>query len=268
VRPAVDAGHRRAPLADQRRRRSRSGPIVDAALGQARESLFERSQTQNSGMDCLAEVCERYLDGIDSPLRRDRSTTWLHPDVTKAEATTTDGWRIPMSVRDQLLCDGVVQPVWERDGRPFSVGRTRRIVPERTRRYVLRRDRGCLVPGCSHDRFVEIHHILHWLEGGTTDTWNLVAVCPKHHRLHHQGKLGISGDADEVDGVVFTDWRGREIEPVGTPVLPTGPPPEPEVPYRHPYGGRLDDDWIGIGWVHPNELRRRRNRWRTHPPAA
>ena len=38
--------------------------------------------------------------------------------------------------------------VVERDGVPFSVGRTRRVVPERTRRVIERRDRGCRVPGC------------------------------------------------------------------------------------------------------------------------
>ena len=40
--------------------------------------------------------------------------------------------------------------------------------------------------------------------------------------------------------------------------MPTEPPPQPDTPYRQPYGGRLDYHWIGLGWVHPNELEHRR----------
>jgi len=186
----------------------------------------------------------------------------LHLDVTDGEATTTDGWRVPMAIRDRILCDGVVQPVWERDGVPFSVGRAQHIVPDRTRRVVERRDRGCRVPGCDHDRCVEIHHVVHWNQGGPTDTWNLVCLCPRHHTLHHQGRLGITGDADRFDGLVFTDEHGVPIPGSGTPTVPTGPPPTPAVPYRPPLAGRFDWNWIGLGWVHPNARRKRMQRAR------
>ena len=121
----------------------------------------------------------------------------------RGTATTTDGWRIPMSIRQHLLCDGVVQPVWERDGVPFSAGRAHRIVPDRTRRIVELRDRGCRTPGCT-SKHVEIHHIVHWLDGGTTDTSNLISLCKYHHRMHHQGELEITGNADLFDQVDFT----------------------------------------------------------------
>ncbi|MFP5487581.1 MAG: HNH endonuclease signature motif containing protein [Acidimicrobiia bacterium] len=160
-----------------------------------------------------------------------------------------------MAVRDRILCDGTIAPVWHRDGVPFSVGRAQHVVPDRTRRIVEQRDRGCRVPGCTCDRFVEIHHIVHWNQGGPTDTWNLVSLCPKHHRLHHQGQLGITGDADLFDGLVFTDADGRPVTEIRPPTPPTGPPPQPEVPYRAPLAGRFDWNWIGLGWVHPNARR-------------
>ena len=162
-----------------------------------------------------------------------------------------------MAVRDRVTCDGVIQPVWEREGVPFSVGRAQHVVPDRTRRIVERRDRGCRVPGCDHARFVEIHHIIHWNTGGPTDTWNLVSLCPRHHKLHHQGLLGISGDADTFDTLVFTDAHGTPIPGSGTPIQPTGPPPSPEVAYRPPLAGRFDWNWIGLGWIHPNAQRKR-----------
>jgi hypothetical protein len=244
------------------------GMIVDAALGSAREELFDGGETGITSADCLTHICDRYLDGVTSPVRRDRSKVWIHLDASDQHATTTDGWRIPMAIRDRMLCDTAVQPVWERDGIPFSVGRTQRIVPERTRRIIQLRDRGCRVPGCTHERYVEIHHIIHWLDDGVTDTWNLLSLCPKHHRLHHQGKLGISGNADLPGGVTFTDRQGRVLDPSGSPGKPTGPPPAPRCEYRHPHGGRMDYHWVGLGWIHPNELKRRRERWHNHDPRA
>lgn len=236
------------------------GSAIDAALIEARESLFEQGQTSISTADCLVEVCERYLDRVESDVRRERSKTWIHVDVTDGEATTTDGWRLPDSVRARICCDGLVQPVWERDGVPFSVGRTQRIVPERTRRVIRRRDGGCRVPGCTNDRFVETHHIQHWLDGGPTDTWNLISLCPHHHRLHHQGVLGITGNADDFVTLVFTDSRGSPLEPCGQPSPPTSDPPKPEHRYDPPLMGRVDYKWVGLAWIHDDELQRRRSR--------
>ena len=234
------------------------GRRIEAALTEAKDSLFERGDVGANWADALVEMAETSLDAVDSAGRRDRYRTWLHVDVSNGATTTTDGWRIPMTVRDRLLCDGVVQPVWERDGVPFSVGRSQRIVPERTRRIIERRDRGCRVPGCTADRFVEVHHIVHWLNGGATDSWNLVSLCPRHHRLHHRDQLGIAGNADDEGGIAFTDRMGRAIGPDGQPVVPQQPPDPPTRPYEPPIGGRMDYRWVGGSWIHPNELQRRR----------
>lgn len=235
------------------------GAIVDAALAEAKDSLFERGDTEATWFDALVEVCERSLDAIESPARRDRFRTWVHLDAASGCATTTDGHRIPKPILDQLLCDSVVQPVWERDGVPVSVGRTQRIVPDRTRRLIERRDCGCRVPGCTNSRFVEIHHIIHWRDGGPTDTSNLISLCGKHHRAHHQGRLGIAGNADEPDGVRFTDVNGRSIERCGRPKIPDRPPDAPVGRYDHPVGGRFDYGYF-TGWVHPDVLNARRTR--------
>jgi hypothetical protein len=239
------------------------GRRIEAALTERRDALFAAGDESVTWPDALVDCCARSLGAIESPSRRDHYRTWIHIDVSAGGATTTDGWRIPQAIEQHLLCDGVVQPVWERDGVPFSVGRTQRIVPDRTRRIVERRDRGCRVPGCTADRFVEIHHIEHWLEGGTTDTHNLVSICPFHHRLHHRGELGISGNADGFDALTFTDRRRLPMAGSAPPSKPTAPPPSPAVPYDPPLRGRFDWNWIGLGWVHPDEMERRRYRWRT-----
>ena len=94
---------------------------------------------------------------------------------------------------------------------PFSIGRTQHIVPDRTRRIIQRRDRGCRVPGCD-SRFVEIHHIVHWNQGGPTDTWNLVSLCPRHHTLHHQG---LAFDEEMIHGEHERDGRSDGEEEDG-----------------------------------------------------
>jgi len=58
------------------------------------------------------------------------------------------------------------------------------VVSDRLRRIIERRDRGCRVPGCTNERFVEVHHIIHWLQGGVTDSWNLISL-----RLSHEPEL-------------------------------------------------------------------------------
>ncbi|MCA1683528.1 MAG: HNH endonuclease [Actinobacteria bacterium] len=122
------------------------------------------------------------------------------------------------------------------------MGRTRRIVPDRTRVAVEHRDGGCRVPGCDRRRWLQVHHIVHWEDGGPTDTPNLVALCSRHHRLHHQGRLGISGDSDDPDGLEFTDHAGRRLTGCGRPA------PSGELvltaTYAHPTGERLDGRWV------------------------
>lgn len=238
------------------------GLRMEAALTERRDALFADGNDPATWPNALVDCFARSLGAVESQPRRDHYRTWIHIDVTGGGATTTDGWRIPMAIEQHLLCDGVVQPVWEYDGLPFSVGRIQRIVPDRTRRIVERRDRGCRVPGCTAVRFVEIHHIEHWVDGGVTDTPNLVSLCPPHHQRHHQGELGIDGNADEFDGLVFTDRRGRPIAGSAPPTRPTAPSASPPKPYDPPLRGRFDWDWVGLGWVHPDELERRHRRAR------
>jgi len=240
------------------------GRQVESAIIESKDRQFAAGDTEVTWVDALVDVAQRSIDSIDSSDRRDRYRTWFHVDA--GAMTTTDGWRIPESITRLLLCDGAVAPVWERHGTPLSVGRAQHIVPDRTRRIIERRDRGCRVPGCTADRFVEVHHIVHWSNGGTTDTANLLSLCPRHHRKHHQGLLGITGDADTPDGVEFTDARGAPIPP-SHPPNPPNRPPVCDRPYIAPPAGRMNYNWVGLGWAHPNALTKRReqaNSWQQH----
>jgi hypothetical protein len=222
------------------------GAIVDAALREAQDALFRRDGVKASKVDALVEIANRSLDTVVDVGRRDRYRVHVHVDV---DNTMVDGlgFGLPDWLRDLIVCDTIISTVHESGGIPVSVGRAQRTVPERTRRLVILRDRGCRVPGCSADRFLEVHHVIHWDPdhgNGPTDTWNLACLCPRHHRLHHQAKLGISGNADDPHGLIFTDIYGRVMKPSAVARPPTGPPPQPTGRYQHPLGERLQMRWV------------------------
>jgi hypothetical protein len=89
-------------------------------------------------------------------------------------------------------------------------------VPPAVRRRVLRRDGGrCVVPGCRHATFVDIHHVDFRSEGGEHDEDNLIVLCSAHHRALHLGRLQIQGHVGS--GLIFRHADGR---PYGTQVDP------------------------------------------------
>lgn len=50
----------------------------------------------------------------------------------------------------------------------------------------------CAMPGCTHTRFIEIHHITEWAEGGRTDMDNLIPLCSTCHSKVSHGLAHIT----------------------------------------------------------------------------
>jgi hypothetical protein len=203
-------------------------------------------------------VLSRDADGAEIATR---TGVLLH---LRAPTGDADGWRaemhmgpaLPAPLRRYLTCDCDITTVWHTDGHPAQVGRTHRIVPRRIRRLVEHRDGGCRVPGCDRKTNVEVHHITHWEDHGDTVTWNLICLCGHHHRMHHQGHLGITGNADHPDGVVFTTATGAVIRPPGPPPPPTETPTAE--PYTGPTGERLHRHHVWFNRRRPDRPDRHR----------
>ena len=221
-----------------------TGMIVQAALDEARDRLFQRGDFGAGLAEALVEMAQASLDSVADRARRSRFRVNLFINTDRDERALADaaGWNVPDAIRRYLTCNGTVTPVFLEDGLPVSVGRAQYVVPARTRTVIEYRDHGvCRVPGCDATLGLEVHHLIHWEHGGRTDTDNLVLVCGKHHRMHHRGRLDITGDADHPDGLEFRNQHGRLISPSGAaPNVPTGPPPKPAAVYSHPDGGRMD----------------------------
>ena len=80
-------------------------------------------------------------------------------------------------------------------------------------RALKSRDNGCRFPGCTHQRYVDAHHVQHWVHGGETKLGNLVTLCRFHHRYVHEENITVQNPPDgswrflKPDGSVFEDVR-------------------------------------------------------------
>jgi hypothetical protein len=163
------------------------GALIEAALSEAKDALFsaldkDAPRREVTWADAMAEIAARSMGSVTSTNRGDAYRTYIHLDTEGAWLTGKP--RLPAHLAAKLTCDGILQPVWHTQGAPVNVGRAQRIVPPRTRRLVEDRDRGCRYPGCAASQHIECHHLIHWADGGPTDTFNLACLCPYHHEAH------------------------------------------------------------------------------------
>ena len=97
----------------------------------------------------------------------------------------------------------------------LTVGRSGRHVPAEVKRAVVARqgDR-CAVPGCDHEIFMNLAHIVPHHCGGSREAWNFHHLCREHNALYDAGQLKIGGTPDRP---TFHRPDGRALEPVRAP---------------------------------------------------
>jgi len=133
-----------------------------------------------------------------------------------------DGPSMAAETARRLACDASVVMLKENDdGEPLNLGRKTRTISAPLRRALNSRDKGCRFPGCANKRYMDAHHIDHWVNGGETKPSNLVSLCRFHHRSVHEGGIRIErlddgalrfvkANGEPVDSVApgFTQPRG------------------------------------------------------------
>ncbi len=221
------------------RRRGINGVLPDdqyavvkrSLLARASKRLRDRTPFDQRVADALHEVCKHDLEGavggrrdavdeVPKPpenraggMRRNRPTVVVHADM--AFLAGGDGAAeldvlgpVSREVARRLACDAkVLVSADEPSGQSLAMGRTRRDPSDAQRIEIRRRDKGCRFPGCSHTEFTDVHHVVHWIDGGKTDLDNLVELCDQHHRSVHEMRWKISGDASVE--LVFRSPTGR-----------------------------------------------------------
>ena len=167
--------------------------------------------------DALALLSETFMVHGAAPLATgERHVVMVHVDeqVLRDEAAdgrchVEDGSVLPPALVRRLCCDGGLVAIVEGgNGVALDVGRKTRAVPAALRRALHARDQGCRFPGCTNTRFVDAHHVEHWVHGGETKLSNLVELCRRHHRFVHEHGFSIQQDGDQVR---FVRPNGRVV---------------------------------------------------------
>jgi hypothetical protein len=199
------------------------GEKVQAALESfvqaARPAGDERSRAQQLG-DAFVQLADNVLAAGDLPFLR---TVKPHvvalipladladPHPGPGAATTGFGARISAARARWLACDGnVSRIVIGPEGQPLDVGRTHRVVPPHLRRATEIRDGSCVFAGCdAPSHWSDVHHVLHWIDGGDTSLDNSALLCESHHtKVHHGFRI-----------TRLPDGRWHTYRPDGTEIL-------------------------------------------------
>jgi hypothetical protein len=158
--------------------------------------------------DALALLAESFQrKGPKTVSTADRYQVVVHVDAETLRESTAGrceiehGPAVAAETARRLACDSSLVTVIENaQGEPLDVGRKTRSIPPAIRRALISRDNGCRFPGCTHQRYVDAHHIQHWVHGGETKLGNLVTLCRFHHRYVHDESIAIQ---TKLDG----NWR-------------------------------------------------------------
>ncbi|MGY1651666.1 DUF222 domain-containing protein [Geodermatophilus sp. SYSU D01119] len=130
-----------------------------------------------------------------------------------------------------LACDSsIARVVMGPDGVPLDVGRDHRLATRGIRKAAEVRDGGCVFTGCGAPTWwCDVHHLVHWLDGGETSLQNSALLCERHHTKVHSG-FRVER---QPDGRWHT-WRPDGTE-ITTPAALRSPPPR-QTPPAEPLG--------------------------------
>jgi hypothetical protein len=194
--------------------------VSDVAEGVSAETLPAAGERR---VDALLAMSDAMLAGAAATDRSggDRHQIVVHVDTAAladdpdaGSSELADGSPLGSETARRLACDAAIVPLFERNGRPLSVGRKTRSVPAALRRALSSRDRGCRFPGCTSRSFVDAHHVVHWAQGGATRLDNLVQLCRHHHRLVHEGGFSVQRAGPDF---VFRGPDGRRLRRIPRP---------------------------------------------------
>ena len=111
------------------------GAVPQKAMDEARDSLFKAGNTNVTWADAFEEVCLRSLATVKSVSCSDRYGVIVH--INEDGGWLNAGQHLNDSVLKQILSNTMIQAVFERGGRPVNLGRSARVVPNRSPRSFL-----------------------------------------------------------------------------------------------------------------------------------
>ena len=247
------------------------GALVEQAVKEAKDALFLRRRDTNTastsdsatvtGSEPVPATSRdaqdpraglpTYADALEEMATRSLAYGHLDQSVVAVPGLPAPVHRRRLDQRRPRHPPTPADPVHQRREGPTRLGNRR---PTDLRRAVHAdparphpppdhdRDRGCRFPGCPTTRFVEIHHLNPWADGGPTDEHNQASLCTIHHDAIDRGDYTITGDPTHPDGLTITNRYGLPIrppQPAETAPPPEGDPPIPTDTYHPPSGGPI-----------------------------
>jgi len=187
------------------RRRSFSGCLPEDQYARVKGALTARAGRRPKDAatfeqrmaDTLVEVCS-----LGGAVSSNRPTVVVHADLTYLAGGEGDAeldvlGPLSPEVARRLACDAkIVLSADNEKGESIQQGTASRNPSSAQRLEIRRRDKGCRFPGCTYTEFTDVHHVVHWLNGGPTAIPNLVTLCDQHHRAVHELGWKMSGDAN------------------------------------------------------------------------
>ena len=178
-------------------------PIGGAAIRTALEPLARKSGAHDDRdrerrlADALVELS---MHALDTGLIPQSASQRTHLNVTTSLETLMGltgapaaemEFLLPISSRTvgRLACDcSVTRILLDSDSMVIDVGRAKRVISGPMRRALNARDCHCIWPGCERPAtWTSGHHLVHWINGGTTELPNLALLCYRHHWMVHEG---------------------------------------------------------------------------------
>jgi hypothetical protein len=153
-----------------------------------------RSATQRRH-DALGDLATSFLETTNTTTSGgEKPHLNIHVDLDALQAEpgglheTTSGQVLPVETIRQLSCDcSLTRIVFGPNSEIIDLGRKTRVITLALRRAVIARDRHCVWGGCNREAaWCDVHHIIHWADGGETTLENLCLLCRYHHTLTHQ----------------------------------------------------------------------------------
>jgi len=175
-----------AQLATIKQADGNSGTPIDQLLADA---VVASVSGQRCGERRVPEICVH----VDY----DTMLNGLHE---QSLCETADGIPLPPATVRRLACEAAIVPiVLNGDGEVLDCGRDVRVANRAQRRALRAMYRTCAYPGCdiTFDR-CDIHHVIAWLQHGSTDLQNLLPLCGRHHHLVHEGHWRLTLDKHRI----------------------------------------------------------------------
>ena len=199
--------------------------VVRHALNAKADELFHRAERDCDATggelamptrgqllaQALVELCRAGLAAGHKGPGPAADTTLVMDASEPTVARTPGGVRLADGTTRLLCCDSVFHAlVVDRAGTALHLASPARLATRAMRRAAMVRDGGCVFPDCGEPQeWTELHHVVHWSDGGPTALSNLASLCRHHHWVTH--RKGWSMSASEDEWFTWTTPGGRTL---------------------------------------------------------